>query len=172
VRPGALALHAEDRELTLIALVTGAFSRHHFAGDAVRPCLAGTMLPLGVIAILEFNKPSSCPTAPPYLMRRGKVEKNCRASSGHALHVCAAAQPRASCPCHWGGRLLCCGAGVRCALGQTRSGLGVWVVSTRGSGALKAAGIPPFMAAAQRRRLGGGHEGAYGSSRPISARRS
>jgi hypothetical protein len=34
VRPGALALHGEDRELTLIALVTHAFSRHPFAGDA------------------------------------------------------------------------------------------------------------------------------------------
>jgi hypothetical protein len=35
VRPVALALHAEDRELTLIAaLDTPLFSRHHFAGDA------------------------------------------------------------------------------------------------------------------------------------------
>jgi hypothetical protein len=54
-----------------------------------------------------------------------------RASSGHALHVCAAARPRASCPCHWGGRLLCCGAGVRWALGQTRPGLGAWVARPR-----------------------------------------
>jgi hypothetical protein len=37
------------------------------------------------------------------------------ASSGHALHVCAAARPRASCQCRWGGRLLRCGAGVRWA---------------------------------------------------------
>jgi hypothetical protein len=28
------------------------------------------------------------------------------ASSGYAVHVCAAARPRASCPCHWGCRLL------------------------------------------------------------------
>jgi hypothetical protein len=34
---------------------------------------------------------------------------------GRALHVCTAARPRASCLCHWGGRLLCCGAGVRWA---------------------------------------------------------
>jgi hypothetical protein len=36
VRPRALALHGEDRELTLIALVTLVDSRHRFAGDAVR----------------------------------------------------------------------------------------------------------------------------------------
>jgi hypothetical protein len=39
----------------------------------------------------------------------------------------------------------------RCALGQTRSGLGVWVARPRGSGASKAAGVLPF-----RRRSGGG----------------
>jgi hypothetical protein len=30
------------------------------------------------------------------------------ASSGHAVHICAAARPRDSCMCHWGGRLLRC----------------------------------------------------------------
>jgi hypothetical protein len=58
----------EDRELALIALVTGAFSRQYFAGDAVRPCLddvlsvlaslvaaSVAMLPLGVIAILVLG---------------------------------------------------------------------------------------------------------------------
>jgi hypothetical protein len=51
VRPGALALLAEeDRELTLIALVTLALSRDHFVGDAVRPWCSCpvAMLPLGV----------------------------------------------------------------------------------------------------------------------------
>jgi hypothetical protein len=43
----------------------------------------------------------------------------------------------------------------RCALGQTRSGLGVWVVRPRGSGASKAAGVLPFL----RRRSGGGGRG-------------
>jgi hypothetical protein len=38
-----------------------------------------------------------------------------RACSGYAVHVCAAARPRASCLCHWGCRLLRCGAGVRWA---------------------------------------------------------
>jgi hypothetical protein len=38
-----------------------------------------------------------------------------RASSGRAVHARAAARPRASFPCHWGGRLLRCGAGVRWA---------------------------------------------------------
>jgi hypothetical protein len=33
----------------------------------------------------------------------------------------------------------------RCALGQTRSGLGVRVARTRGSGASKAAGVLPFL---------------------------
>jgi hypothetical protein len=59
VRPGALlALRAEeDRELTLIALVTVALSRDHFAGDAVRPWYSCpvVMLPLGVEAILVLG---------------------------------------------------------------------------------------------------------------------
>jgi hypothetical protein len=38
-----------------------------------------------------------------------------RASSGRALHVRDAARPRDSSLCHWGGRLLCSGAGVRWA---------------------------------------------------------
>jgi hypothetical protein len=33
----------------------------------------------------------------------------------HAVRVCAAARPRVACLCHWGGRLLRCGAGVRWA---------------------------------------------------------
>ena len=62
--PGALARHGEDRELALIALVTPAFSRHHFASDAVRPCcLVGQLadsadiLPPGpgVVAILVLG---------------------------------------------------------------------------------------------------------------------
>jgi hypothetical protein len=44
----------------------------------------------------------------------------------------------------------------RFVLGQTRSGLGVWVASPRGSGASKAAGISSLLATAQRRRLGAG----------------
>jgi hypothetical protein len=52
------------------------------------------------------------------------------------------------------GEVASCAPG-RFALGQTRSGLGVWVASPRGSGASKAAGASPFLETAQRRRLGG-----------------
>jgi hypothetical protein len=52
--------------------------------------------------------------------------------------------------------------GRRCALGQTRSALGIWVARPRGSGASKAAGIPPFLAAAQRRQGGESQEEANG----------
>jgi hypothetical protein len=65
-----------------------------------------------------------------------------RTSSGHALHVCATGAV-ASCAPRW------------CALGETRSGLAVWVVGPHWSGAAKTAGSAPFLAAA-RRRLGGG----------------
>jgi hypothetical protein len=62
-RDTCTTVHGEDRELALIALVTPVFSRHHFAGDAVRPCLddVGSLLasahtlPLGVIAILVLG---------------------------------------------------------------------------------------------------------------------
>jgi hypothetical protein len=51
------------------------------------------------------------------------------ASSGYAVHVCAAARPRASCPCHWGCRLLfpglLCSESLR--LGSARSGYAVHV---------------------------------------------
>jgi hypothetical protein len=50
-----------------------------------------------------------------------------RTSSGHALYVCATGAA-ASC------------APRRCALGQTRSGLAVWVAGPRRSGAAKTAG--------------------------------
>jgi hypothetical protein len=53
--------------------------------------------------------------APRLSYREVMQDTSRRASSGHAVHVCAAARPRASCLCHWGGRLLRCGAGVRWA---------------------------------------------------------
>jgi hypothetical protein len=68
-----------------------------------------------------------------------------RMSSGHALHVCAAGAVASCVP-------------RRCALGQTRSGLAVWVVGPRRSGAAKTAGSAPFLAAAWRRL--GGQEGS------------
>jgi hypothetical protein len=66
VRPGALALLAEeDRELTLIALVTMALSRDHFAGDAVRPCSC----PVSPDAV----RPCSCPVSPVAMLPLGVV---------------------------------------------------------------------------------------------------
>jgi hypothetical protein len=73
---------------------------------------------------------------------------------GHAIRVCTLGWPP---PALLRGRRAL-------ALGQTRSGLGVWVASPRGIGASKAAGVPPFL----RRRSGGGwrrgegHEKANG----------
>jgi hypothetical protein len=97
------------------------------------------------------------------------------ASCGHAVHVCAAARPRDSCLCHWGGRLLRCGAGVRwakldpaCGLGAGSWELGVWSLGLgrqatweRRFKSRRRSSIPT---AAQRRRLGegGGHEKANG----------
>jgi hypothetical protein len=73
-----------------------------------------------------------------------------RTSSGHAIQVCGT------------GAVASC-ATRRCALGQTRTGLAVWVVRPRGCGAAKTAGsapLAPFLAAA-RRRLGGGGGGEW-----------
>jgi hypothetical protein len=66
--------------------------------------------PLAQAAAVPATKQPGCWTKPGGGADFGHTRS---ASSGHAVHVCAAARPRASCLCHWGGRLLRCGAGVR-----------------------------------------------------------
>jgi hypothetical protein len=123
--------------------------------DGVGPCLGAWLGGSWVNAV--GGAVSKAPGGGNHITRSTRFAKAPgRTSSGHALHVCAAARPRASLmsvPLVRSPPVL----RARCALDQTRSGLefGSPGARPRESGASKADSIPPFL----RRRSGGGGEG-------------